>query len=141
MAALDELLRSGALQYVRTIIEGRDDVAFVVTDPGGDILWANRSHPQAHLRLTMSDYVGRNVAEFLHPDDRERFRVTHRQAVATGQTGSYSVRIVAPHGGYLTERIIKWAARGPDGKLIVITLGVPATAPRVPVNTAPTGIG
>jgi len=60
-----------------------------LVDPGGNILESNR---RAQTILGQP----RNIAEFLHPDDRERAKAELAQAFAKGETTPEELRIVSP---------------------------------------------
>ena len=80
--------------FYRALIEGALDIV-TVADEFGTILYKSLSAEQ-HLGYAPDECIGRNLFEFVHPDDIERARATLAGCVKTGGP-SPSVEVRARH--------------------------------------------
>jgi PAS domain S-box-containing protein len=101
--------RENEAQY-RTIIENTFDLIISYT-PDGFIRYAS---PQvARYGYTPDDVIGRNLLEFIHPDDHERITNNLRHAVETGGEFLTECRLVGNDGTiYYVEEINKNVREG-----------------------------
>jgi DNA-binding CsgD family transcriptional regulator len=104
----------------------------VLIDPSGTIRWQNRA--SVELR---GHRVGRDMLEFVAPEDAAAARGVFARVLANGGTVDLRVRMMTAHGAYVgsQERWIGLPVRDGHRVVVVIGLGDAPTrrsAPRLP---------
>ncbi len=106
--------------FYRALIEGALDVV-TVADEFGTILYKSVSAEQ-HLGYRPDEFIGRNLFEFVHPDDIECARGVLEQCLKTGMP-SDPVEVRARHldGRWRTlESVVQFQADGAGGRIFIV---------------------
>src|SRR5579863_7051971 len=85
-------------EHYRSLTENSLDLVSIL-NIDGTIRYASPSHERT-LGYRVEEVVGKNVFDFLHPDDIERVRAAARQS--TGSTGAIEYRFRHQDGSYRT---------------------------------------
>ncbi len=93
---MEEALQRSEEKY-RTLVETSPD-AIIMTDLDGAIVMANRQVIELLGYERQEDLAGRNVFEFIAPEDHERARNSARQAVATGSVKGIEYTLLCKKG-------------------------------------------
>jgi PAS domain S-box-containing protein len=106
--------------FYRALIEGTLDV-ITVADEFGTVLYKSLS-AEHHLGYRPDDFIGRNLFEFVHPDDIERARAMLGECLKTGMP-SPPVEVRARHldGRWRTlESVASFQADDAEGRFFII---------------------
>lgn|GEM_PF-1891259 len=95
---LGESLRESEAKY-RLIAENMSDlIAMIGAD--GMVLYASPSH-RTVLQLASEDYVGRNVLDFIHPEDAFAAMTASRQVISEKQPSMFACRFLRADGSHV----------------------------------------
>lgn len=107
------------------IVDGANEV-ITVFDVSGSIVFVNTA-ARTQLGYEPDALLGRNIVEFVHPDDHIRAVETLRIAATFGTSrGTTHFRLRAADGEHHGFEMTSGATRGPDGRPLLMTLSRPA---------------
>jgi two-component system, cell cycle sensor histidine kinase and response regulator CckA len=69
-----------------------------VTDEKGNIIKANNKTKELFLENDVSSFIGKNLLEFIHKDDREKVVEIWVKSISEKKVMNYEVRMIAPNG-------------------------------------------
>jgi two-component system, cell cycle sensor histidine kinase and response regulator CckA len=69
-----------------------------VTDEVGNIIRANNKAKELFLENDISDFIGKNLIEFIHKDDREKVVQVWTKSISSKKVMNYEVRMITPNG-------------------------------------------
>jgi PAS domain S-box-containing protein len=114
---------SGSNDHFRLLVEHTSDIVSVLA-PDGVIVYSSPSAERV-LGLTPSELAGRQVFDFVHPDDLGRVRAAFAETLRTlGFAPPFEYRVRHADGSWLT--VESMARRHDDGRVIASTRDVTA---------------
>ncbi|MDY6793825.1 MAG: PAS domain S-box protein [Actinomycetota bacterium] len=100
----EEALRESEEKF-RSLIERATDI-IVILDGEGKVLYGSPSNRRI-LSYEEEGFVGRNVFEMVHPDDREKaIAVFERSTIAPGGIGQLDLRFETAHGDWRDLEVV-----------------------------------
>jgi diguanylate cyclase (GGDEF)-like protein/PAS domain S-box-containing protein len=109
------------LRLYQSIVESASDVVTVFR-PDGTITFMN-SATQRELGHRPDAMIGRNILEFVHPDDHQRATETLRVAATFGtSSGTTHFRLQSNDGSYHAFEMTSGTVHAPDGGTMLMTL-------------------